>query len=346
MVDMNEVSEGLGKAPDLIRLINNGSMSQAACVAAELGIADLLVEGPKRADELARATGSHAPSLRRLLRALTSLELCVERDDGAFALTPIGSLLRTDAPNSLRFWTILCGKYLWPLAGDLLHSVKTGETAQRCAGGTDRFGHLETDKEAAAVFNSAMAELSRLVANEVLHAYRFGGMRRIVDVGGGYGALLAALLQAHRHLRGVLLDLPHAIDGARAQLTHAGLADRCELVAGSFFDSVPGGADAYLLKAVLHDWDNDKSMAILRNCRRAIPPEGKLIVIERIMPERFDACPLHHAIARVDLTMLVEFGGRERTEAEFRALLESAGFALAKVTATSLEYSILEGIPR
>ena len=156
------------------------------------------------------------------------------------------------------------------MPGDLLHSVKTGETARARAGGTDRFGHLETDKEAAAVFNSAMAELSRLVSSEVLHSYQFRGMRRIVDVGGGYGALLAAVLQAHPQLRGVLLDLPHAIEGARAHLTNAGLADRCEFVAGSFFESIPGGGDAYLLKAVLHDWNDEESVTILRNCRRAI----------------------------------------------------------------------------
>jgi SAM-dependent methyltransferase len=347
MAQMNELPqrEFLGKAPELIRLINNGSMSQAACVAAELGIADLLAQGPQPADALARATGSHAPSLRRLMRALTSLELCVECDDGSFALTPMGSLLRTDAPNSLRSWTILCGKYVWPVSGDLLHSVKTGETTRDRAGGTDRFGHLETDKESAVIFNGAMAELSRLVSSEVLHSYQFRGMRRIVDVGGGYGALLAAVLQAYPQLSGVLQDLPHAIAGARTHLMNAGLADRCEFIAGSFFDSVPGGGDGYLLKAVLHDWDDEKSVVILRNCRRAVAPGGKLLVIERIMPERFEACPHHHAIARVDLTMLVEFGGRERTETEFRNLFESAGFTLAKVTATSLEYSLLEGVP-
>jgi SAM-dependent methyltransferase len=347
MAHMNELShrEFLGKAPELIRLINNGSMSQAVCVAAELGIADLLALGPKSADALARATGSHAPSLHRLMHALASLELCIECDDGCFALTQMGLLLRTDAPNSLRSWTILCGKYVWPVPGDLLRSVQTGEANRERAGGADRFGPLETDKKAAAVFNGAMAELSRLVASEVLHSYHFQGMRRIVDVGGGYGALLAAVLQAHPQLSGVLLDLPHAIEGAKAHMAGAGTADRCEFVAGSFFDPIPGGGDAYLLKAVLHDWNDEEAVAILRNCRRAVAPEGKLLVIERIMPERFEACPLHHAIARVDLTMLVEFGGRERTEAEFHSLLESAGFALAKVTATSLEYSLLEGIP-
>jgi orsellinic acid C2-O-methyltransferase len=337
--------EPLGQAPDFIRLINSGSLSQAACVAAELGIADLLGDGPKRADELARSTNSHAPSLHRLLRALTSLELCIELDEGSFALTSMGSILRTDASNSLRYWTILCGKHLWPAAGDLLHSVKTGETTRRRIGGADHFGDLEKNQEVAAVFNNAMAELSRLVASEVLHSCPFDGMRRIIDVGGGYGALLAAVLQAHPRLHGVLFDLPHAIEGAKTNLTKAGLAERCEFIVGSFFDSMPDGGDAYLLKAVLHDWNDEQSEAILRNCRRAIPQHGKLLLIERAMPERFEACPLHHAIARADLTMLVEFGGRERTEAEFRDLLQASGFGLVKVTRTSFEYSVLEAIP-
>lgn len=337
--------EHQGEAPELIRLINSGAMSQAACVAAELGIADLLVDGPKHADELARVTGCHEASMHRLLRALTALEICTEQHDGSFALAPMGLLLRSNTPSSLRSWTIWCGKHMWPVSGDLLHSVKTGETARQRVGGIDRFSLLENDQTAAAVFNNAMAELSRLVANEVLRSYQFGGVRRIVDVGGGYGALLAALLEGHRELHGVLLDLPQAVEGARTYMTNAGLADRCEIVAGDFFDSIPKGADVYLLKAVLHDWDDEKSVAILRNCRRAIARNGKLLLIERIVPQRFEACTLHHAIAWADLTMLVEFGGRERTEAEFRDLLETAGFKLTKVTATSLGFCLLEGIP-
>jgi ubiquinone/menaquinone biosynthesis C-methylase UbiE len=337
--------EHVGQAPEFIKLINDGSMSQAACVAAELGIADVLASGPKGVDELASATGCHAPSLHRLLRALASLDLCCEREDGAFALTPLGSLLRSNVPNSLRSWTILCGKYLWPVWGRLLHSVKTGEDARKLVGGTDGFGDLEHDQEAALVFNRAMAELTSLTAQDVVRSYRFDGMRRVVDVGGGYGVLLAAVLEAYPSVHGVLLDLPHAVEGARKLLTTAGLAQRCDFVAGNFFELVPDGADAYLLKAILHDWDDERSGLILRNCRRAISRDGKLLLIERILPTRFQACWLHHAIARVDLTMLVGFGGRERTASEFRKLLRSGRFELVKVMETSLEYSILEAIP-
>jgi orsellinic acid C2-O-methyltransferase len=334
-----------GKAPDLIRLVNSGPMTQALCVAAELHIPDLLTAGPKHAQELAGATNTHAPSLHRLMRALTSLDICMEREDGSFGLTATGSVLCAGAPNSLRSWTILCGKYLWPSAGDLLHSVRTGETARQRLGRPRPFKFLESDKEAAEIFDHAMAEISRLIAGEVLSYCSFDGMQCVVDVGGGSGGLLAAVLRAHPKLHGVLFDLPHVIQGAKADLTKALPAERCEFVAGDFFESIPMGGDAYLLKAVLHDWDDEQSATILRNCRRAIPTNGRLLLIERAVPERFEGNAIHHAIARMDLHMLVEFGGKERTEAEFRNLLEGAGFRLSSAIATSTEFSILEATP-
>jgi len=344
-LDANRDAERAGKAREFIKLINDGAMSQAVCAAAELGIADLLASGPRHAQELSRAVDCHAPSLKRLLRALASLDLCTEREDGAFALTELGALLRFNAPQSLRSWTLLCGKYLWPMWGNLLHSVRTGASARELAGGGNGFAELEHDEQAALVFNRAMAELTRFVAAEVVRCYSFDGMRRIVDVGGGYGALLAAVLHAQPGAQGVLLDLAHAIEGARTQLAASGLAERCQCIAGDFFESVPAGADAYLLKAVLHDWDDERVRLILRNCRNAIPRHGKLLIIERIVPARFEACWLHHAIARVDLTMLVGFSGRERTEMEFRGLLDASGFRLAGVTPTLLEYAVIEAFP-
>ena len=334
-----------GKAPELIRLVNSGPMTQALCVAAELRIPDLLTAEPKHAEELAQATGTHAPSLHRLMRALTSLEICVEREDGSFGLTAVGSVLCADAPNSLRSWTILCGKYLWPIAGDLLHSIRTGEAAWQRVGQPSPFKFMEGDKEAATIFDRAMGEISRLVAGEVLSYCSFDGMQRIVDVGGGSGGLLAAVLRAYPKLHGVLFDLPHVIQGAKTDLATALPADRCEFVAGNFFESLPIGGDVYLLKAVLHDWDDEHSAVILRTCRRAMPSNGRLVLIERAVPERFDGNPIHHAIARMDLHMLVEFGGKERTEAEFRTLLEEAGFELSSAVPTSTEFSILEATP-
>lgn len=334
-----------GKAPELIRLVNSGPMTQALCVAAELQIPDLLAAGPRHAAVLAEATGTHGPSLHRLMRALTSLDICVEREDGSFGLTATGSVLCTDAPNSLRSWTILCGKYLWPSAGDLFHSIRTGETARQRDGQPSRFKLLATDKEAAAVFDRAMAEISRLVAGEVLSCCSFDGMQCVVDIGGGSGGLLTAVLKAHPGIHGVLFDLPHVIQGAKGDLAKEFPAERCEFVAGDFFESIPTGGDVYLLKAVLHDWDDERSAVILRNCRGAIPPSGRLLLIERAVPERFGENPTHHAIARMDLHMLVEFGGKERTESEFRSLLKGAGFKLSSAIATSTEFSILEAKP-
>ena len=182
----------------------------------------------------------------------------------------MGALLRADAPDSLRAWAIHCGKYLWPAWGRLAESVRTGTSDRKRASGTDDFGHLEHDPDAAAVFNRAMVEITRLIAQEVTRVVDFSRMVRVVDVGGGYGELLAAILGANPRLHGVLFDLPHAVDAASAPLAQAGVAARCELVAGSFFDSVPAGADAYLLKSVLHNWDDERCALILRNCRHAM----------------------------------------------------------------------------
>jgi orsellinic acid C2-O-methyltransferase len=267
-----------GPAPALIALIQGAALAQAVCVAADLRIADLMAGGCTTADELAQAIGSHPPSLHRLLRALTSLGLCDEDQAGSFALTPMGSLLRSDTSDSLRSWLLWFGKYQWPVWGRLLHSVRTGESARMLVTGAEGFSLLQNDPEAAALFNDTMERLTRAVAAEVAYACDFAGMRRIVDVGGGYGTLLAAVLQAHPQLRGVLLDMPHAIEGAAQQFERSGLAERCEVIAGDFFQRIPEGADAYILKNIIHDWDDERSSAILDNCRRAI---GGLLRIPR-----------------------------------------------------------------
>jgi SAM-dependent methyltransferase len=317
-------------------------MSQATYVAVQLRIPELLAEGPKTSAELAEASGSHAPSLYRLLRALTTLDLCHECEDGTFELTPMGALLRSDAPNSLRSWAIFVGGPQWPLWGHLLHSVRTGETARKHLSGTKDFQHLALDADLATLFNQAMVELTRLVAQDVARGYSFAGMTRILDVGGGYGQLLATILQANPAARGVLFDMDHARDAGQRHLEALGLAQRCEIITGSFFESVPGPADAILLKSILHDWGDDQSRAILENCRRALAEGGKLLIIERLMPERLENTPAHHAIARSDLNMLVGPGGRERTEAEFRALLASAGLHASRVIPTASGLAIIE----
>jgi hypothetical protein len=339
--------EQLETASTVIAMIQRGAMAQMVCVAAELRIADVLADGPMHVDGLAQATKSHAPSLHRLLRALASLDLCTERDDGSFALSPKGWPLLSGAPNSLRSWLLWFGRYHWPAWGKLLHSVKTGESARKLLTSNDGFvGLLERDPEAAALFNETMGQLTRLVAGEMVRAYDFTGMRRIVDVGGGHGVLLAIILQAHPALKGVLFDLPHAIAGARTQMEKAGFLSRCEFVAGSFFESIPADSDAYLLKNVVHDWNDERSAVILQNCRCAIPPNGKLLLIERIMPARLQATSAHRAMAYADLAMLVGPGGRQRTKVEFRKLLDTSGFALTKVISIALDFRILEAVPR
>jgi O-methyltransferase domain len=223
--------------------------------------------------------------------------------------------------------------------------VRTGESARKLITGTDGFGHLERDSEAAAIFNGAMVELTRLIAAEVLRAYDFSRMRQIIDVGGGHGALMAALLKAHPSMHGLVFDLAHAIEGANEYLANEGLADRCDLVAGDFFESIPGGGDAYLLKNIIHDWNDERSGLILRSCRHAMPHNGRLLLVERLMPGRLEASSNHRAIAWADLGMLLGTGGGQRTAAEFRTLLDSSGFKLTGIIETALEYSIIEAVP-
>ena len=347
MVEPNETSdrEDVVSAAKLFAIVNSSWMAQATCVAAELRIADLLADGPKDADELARATGCEAASFRRLMRALASLGLCTEHDDGSFELRPMGSLLRAEAPDSLRSWTIWWSRHLWPAWGNLLHSVKTGENNRSLRTGTADFGYLGCDAEAAVVFNRAMAEITRLVSREIVRAYDFSRMDRIVDVGGGYGELLAVILGAYPQMHGTLFDLPHAIKGAGEQLEKARVIERCELVVGSFFESVPGGGDAYLLKSILHNWNDERSAVILHHCRRAMPKHSKLLVVERTMPARMEPSPDHRALAWSDLNMLVLLEGRERTEAEFRALLASSDFRAARILPAALEFSVIECFP-
>ena len=252
-------------------------------MAAELGVPDLLADGPKRSDELAIAVGAHPPALERLLRALTTIDVCRHRDDGSFELTPMGRLLCSDVDGSVRSWTIYWGRDLWPVWGRLIDSVKTGESARKLELGVVDFEHVERDPDMAARFNRAMVELTRLAARSVVEQYDFSAMKVVVDVGGGYGELLAAILSANPALKGVLLDLPHAVEAAPGHLRNAGVLDRCDIVGGSFFEHVPAGGDGYVLKSVIHDWNDERSAEILRNCRQAMSDGAKLLLVERIV---------------------------------------------------------------
>ncbi len=317
-------SDNTQLAGQLLRLINGSWISQACYVMARLGIADRLGSGAQSAEDLAAATGAHAPSLRRLLNALCSVELCAQRPDGTFELTAVGSLLRSDHPSSVSAWALHWGGNSWAAWGNLLHCIRTGQGTRELLVGTEGFKHLDRNPEAAAIFNLAMVQLTRLAALEVVKAYDFSG-KKVMDVGGGYGELLAQVLITYPTAKGVLFDMEHAISKARDAFAERGLAARCEFVTGDFFASVPPGADVYMLKSVIHDWPDDRAITILQACRRAMQPETKLLLIERMMPQRLEASAQSESLARSDLHMLVALGAQERAPDEFEALLRASG---------------------
>src|SRR5262245_54041824 len=340
--------ERIDTREQLLDAIHASWTTQAIAAAVTLHLPDLLAAAPADAAALASAAQCHAPSLRRLLVALTILGLVVLRDDDeCFALTPSGALLRSDVPGSLAAWALLSGQRIWAAQAQLAACVRSGASARTLGGGSDDFAHLDGDGEAAALFHRAMTNLTQPVADALVDRVDFVGARRVVDIGGGYGQLIATLLRAHRHLHGVLVDLPHAIEPAAAWLAAQGVEGRCERVCGSFFDAWPEGADAYLLKSVLHDWDDERCHHILQRCRDALAgrPQARLFVVERVANERAAATPHDRAVARSDLNMLVSLGGRERRASEYQALLDAAGLRALGSHALVYGYSAIEAAP-
>ena len=329
----------------LFRMVTGYYVSRAIYVVAKLGIADHLSEGPRRVDDLAAATGTHAPSLKRVLRLLASVGVFTEEADSRFALTPIGACLRAGVPGSMRAAALLFGGVTQQAWGDLQRSVETGEPAFRRVFGMDSFDYMAQHPDEAANFDAAMADFTKRIATAVVAAYDFSPFNRIVDVGGGNGALLAGILKANSSLAGVLFDLPQVADRAIAPMRELGLADRCEIVGGDFFTEVPGGGDAYLLKHVIHDWNDDRAGEILRNCRRAMGAEAKLLILEGVYPPRIDQSDESRGAAANDVNMLVCTGGRQRSEAEFRNLYEAAGFRLTRILPTETPVKVIEGVP-
>jgi SAM-dependent methyltransferase len=325
------------------RLISSIWVPQAIHAAAKLGIADALASGPATAEQVAREANSHPRATYRLLRALATLDIVREGDGHRFELTPLGRCLTSDAPDSVRSWALLWGgPMMWAPWGQLSECVRTGEMAPKLMTGVDSpFALMESYPEDAAHFNRSMLELTRGVAALLPAAYDFGAARLVVDVGGGFGALLPPLLRANPKLRGLVYDLSGCAGGSRKLMAEAGLADRCDFEAGDFFESVPSGGDVYLLKSVIHDWDDARSRTILRRCRDAMKPGARLLVLEWIMPDR--AGPADGAIAGTDLNMLVMVGGMERTGSEYRALLASAGLSVTRVIPTGA-MSLIESV--
>lgn len=320
-------------------------VTQALRVVAELGIADQLAQhGAQSVDELAAATGAHAPSLYRFMRALASCGVFAEMTGGGervFELTPLAELLRADVEGSLRDLAIFMGAdWHWQVWGDAMHSARTGKVAWEHVHGAEVFPYFAEHKGAARVFDNAMTSLSKMVAKAVVAAYDFSTVGKLADIAGGHGSLLAAILRANSHMKGLLFDVPQVIADAPTHLTAEGVLERCELAAGDFFASVPEGADAYLMKHIIHDWDDARAISILKNCHRAMPEEGKLLLVEMVVPPGNEP----HFGKIQDLEMMLSPGGLERTEGEFRELFAAAGFELTRIIPTASPMSVIEGV--
>jgi O-methyltransferase domain/Dimerisation domain len=325
------------------RLIMGFRTTQLVHIAARLGIADLLKDGPQGASALATAVGAHPRALYRLLRALASLGIFAETTDGRFDLTPLAQTLRSDVPGSLRPLALLYGdEWLWTAYGRTLYSIMTGLPAFDQVHGQTLFDYLHLHPPAALTFDQGMTAYSEQEAAAVLRAYDFSGASTLVDVGGGQGALLAAILTAYPQAYGILFEHSSVIDRARHVMAHAGLADRCAMKPGDFFEAVPDGGDVYLLKSILHNWDDGRSTTILKNCRNVMRRSSRILIIERIVPDGNE--PSEAKL--FDVNMLVILGGLERTKTEYESLLEEAGFHLTQVIPTRAPVSILEGVPR
>jgi SAM-dependent methyltransferase len=341
MSDRTFQPSDLSSFSQMYQLANGFKVTQAIYVAARLGIADLVGPAPQRTEDLASATKTDGPSLRRLLQFLASLGILAEDNAGNCGHTPLSETLRRDHPHSIRGLVIMCGsEFMWRPWGQLCEAIATGQPAFDRIYGASLFDYLGTHPADGEIFDAAMSATSPIVSGIVVAAYDFSGFQCIVDVGGGQGALLHGILLANPKLRGVLTDRPAVVAGVKA-LRAEPIADRCDVVGGDFFESVPSGADGYILSFVVHDWNDGEAAKILRNCRRAIRPDGKLLLIERVLKpaNQFDDGKL------ADLNMLVMLGGRERNEADFRALLHEAGFATTRIIPTAGPMSIIESQP-
>jgi hypothetical protein len=320
-----------------------GIIARATYMVAELGVPDLLKDGPRTASDLAQQTGTHAGALFRLLRDSASLGFFTEDPDGRFALTPLGAALQSDAPGHARSMVrTLMGPLGWRTLAESLHAVTTGESAAQKALGQSLFDYLAGAPDEATCFNEMMIAVHGNEPPAVAAAYDFSGVRTLVDVGGGTGNLLTTLLLANPMLRGVLYDLPHVAVEARALIAARGLSDRCEVVEGNFFEAVPSRGDAYMMSHVVHDWDNASAVRVLEHCRNAMQDSDRLLLVEMVIPPNSE----FHPSKMLDLVMLMfTEGGQERTEGDYAALFGKAGLKLTRVVPTASPVSVIEAGP-
>ncbi|MBV9582220.1 MAG: methyltransferase [Chloroflexi bacterium] len=326
----------------LLQLVNGFEVSRAIQVAATLGLADLMLERPQTLAELANASGTHAPSLYRLMRALTNVGVFAESSEGEFSLTLQGEWLRSDLPDSVRFWAIATGSpSFWASWGDLEQTIQTGEAAFPRVHGVSNWSYRAHNRRAGAEFDAAMASNSAAVAATIAETYPFSQFNTVADIGGGRGALISAVLMTHPHLRGLLFDQPHVVAGASPLLERAGVLDRCEVIGGNFLESVPGGADVYVLKNIASDWDDATATRILENCRTAMHDQARVVLVEPVLDRHS-----HPNLAVFsDLRMLVMNGGRARTCVEFERLFASAGLHFERMFRTDSPLHVLEARP-
>jgi hypothetical protein len=340
------MSNSNGAAPEavpphaqLIQMAMGHWVSRIVYLAARLALADHLADGPKTADELAGPTGTHAPSLYRLMRTLANLGIMTEGPNRRFALTPVGEALKTGAPGAARA-TVLTMASDWWIRGfsELPYSVQTGKSGFEKALGMPIFDYLAKSPEDASMFSETMIGFHGAEPPAIAESYDFSKVGTLVDVGGASGHLLTTILGRHSAPRGILFDLPHVVRDAPALVQARGLADRVTIQAGSFFESVPDGGDAYLLSHIIHDWSEEQCLTILGHCHRAMRPAGRLLIIEMVLPEG----DTPHPGKMLDLMMLVGPGGQERTEREYGVLLDKAGFRLTRVVPTASPVSVVE----
>jgi O-methyltransferase domain/Dimerisation domain len=335
-------AEALPPHEQLIQLGMGYWVSRVVYAAAKLELADRLAAGPRSAVELAGSTGTHAPSLHRLMRALAGLGILTERDALRFALTPLGEALKTGAPGSARATLVsLAGQWCWRSWEEILYSLQTGKTGFEKAFGMPVFEYLAQHPDEASLFSEAMVGIHGAEPSAVAAAYDFSGLGTVVDVGGATGNLLAAILTSHPGPRGLLFDLPHVVRDAPRLLQARGVADRVAIEPGSFFETAPAGGDAYVLSHIIHDWTEDQCLTILGHCRKAMKPGSRLLIVEMVLP----AGDTPHPGKMLDIGMLVLPGGQERTEAEYAALLTKGGFRPTGVTPTASAVSVVEAEP-
>lgn len=338
-----EDNQQLPPSARLMQMIFAFALSRAISVAAQFHVADHLSNGPKTTEELSQLVGVHPRSLYRLLRALASAGIFSEDATGSFRQTELSELLRSDHPETLRgFAEMMADAVNFETWADLPYSIETGDPSFPHKHNTPWFTWLEQNPREGKLFHDAMTSLSAGAVAAVVDAYDFSDISKLVDVGGGHGLLLSSVLSKYPRMKGIIFDDPKVVAGANEVLSAHGVTERCELSGGNFFESVPSGGDAYILKHIIHDWSDDECVTILRHCHSAMSPGGKILIVEMVIPG-----PNVPSISKLlDLEMLLFLTGRERTEEEYRALLERAGFELKRIVPTPSPYSVIEGVKK